>query len=450
MKKIITVIICFIVVFATTLGLTGRHYNVFASTDYNIFDIVVTEIIPQNANYTLTDTGFIIETKIAGNSASYINCYYKLLPNIQFVLRWNAEKLVDGSSNTVYVWGSRDQVLGYANDGNETIFTTDETGTGRFLFYSKTGMPNDIYKTEYSNIYLGFVDETLGAVYMEAYNSGYNSGYYEGASPYEENWEVFIFEDDSLIDRRWKENHTIENPGSQGNYYRSSALLILPLGYYRVEQRFLDYTGINRPRFFDPAYSFERDFPPILYLDENSSPPIYLSLDFAGDLNDDRYIYFSVPYDNCQVRFQFVANAGEFTAWSASYTSLYQLIELSYDANFNIRYYEIFKRGYDVGKNEGYTEGKNDGIEAGYWNGYNDGREVGSNEGYNVGYNEGYNIGFNKGSSSSITTNWFTSFINSIFNIFNVEIFPNVKLIYLIFIPLGLGVIALIFKLIRG
>lgn len=82
--------------------------------------------------------------------------------------------------------------------------------------------------------------------------------------------------------------------------------------------------------------------------------------------------------------------------------------------------------------------------------GYNDGYRAGGGFSGEDRYRQGYNDGYNAGVSGTITTNWFTSFIDSIFSIFNVEIFPNVKFIYLIFIPLGLGIIALIFKLIRG
>lgn len=449
-KRIFLILIAFSCAFLSIFNFTVMHNKkVFASTDYNIFNIIITEIITRNANYTLTDTGFIIETKIT-DGASFINCYYKLLPDTQFVLRWTAEKLIDGSSNAVFAWGSRDQHLGGAIDGNELTFTTDETGTGCFLFYAKTGVSDTIYKTEYSNIYLGFVDETLGAVYMEAYNSGY----YDGAKPYEENWEVYHFTDDSLSDRCWKiYEYTSQYTGLKANYHRSSAVFTLSLGYYRVEQKFLDFEASeSRPIFYTPLFTLGKDFLPIAYLDKNSSPPIHLPIDIVGALNSDRYIYFSVPYDNCQVRFQFVTTW--YVEWDDSYNSLNQLIELSFDANFGNRYYEVYERGYNNGKTDGYSEGKSDGLLTGYNNGYVDGYSTGKDEGlstgYNDGYNEGYNIGFNEGSSSSITTSWFTSFVNSIFDIFNIEIFPNVKLIYLFFIPVGFGIILLILKLIRG
>ena len=126
-----------------------------------------------------------------------------------------------------------------------------------------------------------------------------------------------------------------------------------------------------------------------------------------------------------------------------------------YNKYISYKMLESFFSGKEQGEQQGYNQGYNDGE----WKGYQDGYNIGYNDGYSAGagqdnyesgYNDGYNDGYNAGVSGTITTNWFTSFIDSIFSIFNVEIFPNVKFIYLIFIPLGLGVLALIIKLIRG
>ena len=109
---------------------------------------------------------------------------------------------------------------------------------------------------------------------------------------------------------------------------------------------------------------------------------------------------------------------------------------------------------YFEGYQDGYEQGLSDGFDSGYTQGYEEGYEEGLADsfdfGYTQGYEEGYQSGYNAGISGTITPNWFTSFIDSIFDIFSIEIFPNIKLIYLFFIPIGLGVIILIFKLIRG
>lgn len=108
--------------------------------------------------------------------------------------------------------------------------------------------------------------------------------------------------------------------------------------------------------------------------------------------------------------------------------------------NFSIPHYVRFitlyveESQYQIGYQEGYEQGVSDGYNSGYTQGRNDG------------YQEGYNAGL----SDTLAPNWFISFINSVFDILNIEIFPNIKLVYLIFIPVGLGVLALIFKLIRG
>lgn len=107
-------------------------------------------------------------------------------------------------------------------------------------------------------------------------------------------------------------------------------------------------------------------------------------------------------------------------------------------------YEQGFADGYEQGLTDGYTQGYNDGYDIGYNDGYYTG------DSYQEGYNNGYQDGYNAGISGTVTTNWFTSFVNSVFDIFNIEIFPNVKIIHLFFIPIGLGIILLILKLIRG
>ena len=112
------------------------------------------------------------------------------------------------------------------------------------------------------------------------------------------------------------------------------------------------------------------------------------------------------------------------------------VVKYSFSIPHYVRYITLYgdESEYQLGYQDGYQQGLSDGYDSGY------------SQGYNVGYNDGYNAGI----SSTITPNWFTSFVSSVFDIFNIEIFPNVKLIYLFFIPIGLGIVLLILKLIRG
>lgn len=61
----------------------------------------------------------------------------------------------------------------------------------------------------------------------------------------------------------------------------------------------------------------------------------------------------------------------------------------------------------------------------------------------NNAYNNGYNAGYNDGSTSGIFS-IFTGVISSVNNILQMEIFPNVKLGYFIWLPLTLGIVGLI------
>ena len=76
---------------------------------------------------------------------------------------------------------------------------------------------------------------------------------------------------------------------------------------------------------------------------------------------------------------------------------------------------------------------------------------TGYNNGYNTGYNEGESAGYSNGINKQII---FPDILNGVFdtlsNILNVEIFPSVKLWYIIGVPLILGVIAFIIGFFRG
>ena len=82
---------------------------------------------------------------------------------------------------------------------------------------------------------------------------------------------------------------------------------------------------------------------------------------------------------------------------------------------------------------------------------FNDGYENGYNNGYNTGYDTGYNDGITEGQAN---TNNLFSLINSAFSavtsFFNMEILPGLTLGTLILIPLGLGIIYLIIRLISA
>ena len=63
-----------------------------------------------------------------------------------------------------------------------------------------------------------------------------------------------------------------------------------------------------------------------------------------------------------------------------------------------------------------------------YIDGYSDGNTSGREVGYNIGYQEGYE----DGASGEINTSWILSLMNTATSILNIEILPNIKLIYLV------------------
>lgn len=95
-----------------------------------------------------------------------------------------------------------------------------------------------------------------------------------------------------------------------------------------------------------------------------------------------------------------------------------------------------YKSDYSQGYDDGYDAGKNDGIEEGYQQGYEDGEENG--------FNEGYQLGLEQGRAENDSYG-IAPFVQSIFNGFstmlNVEIFPKIKLWYIIGIPLIFGIV---------
>lgn len=98
-----------------------------------------------------------------------------------------------------------------------------------------------------------------------------------------------------------------------------------------------------------------------------------------------------------------------------------------------------YKSDYSQGYEDGYEAGKNEGIEEGYQQGYDDGEENGFNDGYQMGLEQGRAENDSYG---------ITPFVQTIFNGFstmlNIEIFPKIKLWYIIGIPLIFGIVKFI------
>lgn len=149
--------------------------------------------------------------------------------------------------------------------------------------------------------------------------------------------------------------------------------------------------------------------------------------------------------------------------------------ETGYDNGYNVGYdegYELgheegyqeglrttsedaFLYGYELGFREGKTEGSNEGYISGYETGYQEGYQEGLNQenneafltGYEQGFEdgkiEGYQEGFEEGanSGSSDIIKLLEQIFKSMDQILSVEILPNIKIWYLIGIPLVLSIL---------
>lgn len=221
----------------------------------------------------------------------------------------------------------------------------------------------------------------------------------------------------------------------------------------------------------DSTYSFT--LYKISFYNLSGSPFIHKTITIQAEpLNNRIWIYVGYP---CRINVDYITNYPtnyifDNTSWGTQDDDGYwhtQFGQIPYpggafsaptvtysNENHQLASDTVIKASIIAYRSIGYDNGYNDGYQNGYDDGYQDGLNVDYDEiyenGYNVGYQDGYQDGYNTGISGTITTNWFTSFVNSVFDIFNIEIFPNVRLAYLFFIPIGLGILFLIFKLIKG
>lgn len=92
--------------------------------------------------------------------------------------------------------------------------------------------------------------------------------------------------------------------------------------------------------------------------------------------------------------------------------------------------------------NNGYESGRANGYEEGYSTALPIGESIGREQGYNDGYEEGINVA-SKGEPS---VNWLKSLFITISDLGNIEILPNIKLSYVVLIPLMFMVVGFIIR----
>lgn len=110
--------------------------------------------------------------------------------------------------------------------------------------------------------------------------------------------------------------------------------------------------------------------------------------------------------------------------------------DTGYDTGYNIGYNEAFQEQEDYYEELIIPQVQQEYEEIGYNNGYEYGQEIG--------YNTGYNDGIIAGSNNFNVLNLIRSLFDLVWGVLSVEMLPNIKLIYIVAIPLVLSVIRFI------
>lgn len=208
------------------------------------------------------------------------------------------------------------------------------------------------------------------------------------------------------------------------------------LQYMNIGISFFDYQlhGISK----DDIEGFEADVN--LYFD------IYIEIDDYNDnviyeneisYEDNDLVYYNVVFsgvtsDNYVSSMQSLVNGPRFIRYIAGSI----LIPFEYENGFNDGYFEGTTETEDYYEELIIPEIKEEYEEIGYNKGYDYGLEIG--------YNNGYNDGVIAGSNNFNILNLIRSLFDLVWSVLSVEMLPNIKLIYIVAIPLVLSVIKFI------
>lgn len=149
-------------------------------------------------------------------------------------------------------------------------------------------------------------------------------------------------------------------------------------------------------------------------------------------VNTEEYDFMIITGDGIQKGLQ--TNDIVFSSFEDNQNGIF-ISTFSFEQNLLVATPFSYLSDYSEGYKDGYDQGKNDG--------FNEGYQEGEKDGFNEGYQEGLEQGRAENDSYGIAP-----FVQSIFNGFstmlNVEIFPKIKLWYIIGIPLIFGIVRFI------
>ena len=198
----------------------------------------------------------------------------------------------------------------------------------------------------------------------------------------------------------------------------------------------------------------------VLYLEELAVSNYYFSI--AGDITFNPEFVADFGAATLQLKF------GDSVIFAATFAvSLFSFQNEQFGFGYNVRINSsewsptISSKGYSIRFSEEQDEIEQNSLYLDFYayeqnighqleneneNGYNKGLQVGEE----IGYNSGYNAGFLDGQQNNFgIEGFFRSVFNVIDNVGQIELFPNIKLWYIILIPLIFGVLSFVIGLFR-
>lgn len=224
---------------------------------------------------------------------------------------------------------------------------------------------------------------------------------------------------------------------SQGSYYAHYSIGYDVAFNKVLNKAILKYISIETTIF---NYDWVSDTTREIYYDDNVLDYSHLELDLITEIlnkgNQDIYvaIYFYPADDGTQaIEYEFEVGDYDFVGYPTD-----EYVDLGQTYVFDS--YLITKIDNPLSQKlieYNYNLGESIGFENGY------------SEGESIGFENGYDIGFENGGEFSISPNYLTVIFDKVNDFFQIEIFPNFKLWYLIGAPLIVALIIGVLKFLR-
>lgn len=173
------------------------------------------------------------------------------------------------------------------------------------------------------------------------------------------------------------------------------------------------------------------------YLGEYADGPISLTY-------NDTPTFFS--YNRYLQSYDYGYSDGELDGWTGGYNHGY---DFGYDNGVIDGESAGYANGYAAGEIIGEHNGYNSGYDVGLGEGYTNGYAVGKTDGHAIGYNLGKVDGYDDGSAVMQNSSWIITLFSGFAALMSIEVLPNITIGLLLGIPLILGVLFFVLRVIK-